>query len=133
MLLYHMLKEEFKIIRKNLGKNQKELSKILNISVKTVESYEQGLRHIPLNIKRILYYIYFKTKISNTKNEVKCWEDKSCPEEVKKNCLAWITSEGFYCWFFTGRSCIREIQLSRNKTRSCFDCNFFIKQRNNFK
>ena len=128
MVLYHMQKEEFKTIRKKLGKTQKELSKVLNISAKTVESYEQGLRNIPLNIQRIIYFIYLRTKLPLTKDFKKCWQVHKCPFKIKKDCLAWLTKEGFYCWFFTGKTCSWKAKLSDNKTKTCFECDFFQDQ-----
>lgn len=123
-----MEKENFKSLRKQLGKTQQEMAQVLNISVKTVESYEQGLRNIPLNIERILYYIFFKTRNPKISTSEKCWKEKNCPKDVRSNCLAWISREGFYCWFFTGKSCMRENQLSPSGNGTCFECSFFKNQ-----
>ena len=55
-----LVEAEVKRALKNLRKTQKELANLLGISKKTVESYEQGLRNIPSNIERILYFLLVK-------------------------------------------------------------------------
>ena len=90
--------EEFVKIRKQLGKTQKEIARLLGISRKTVESYEQGFRNVPVNVERILYYLFFKLNMPGLDDSVLCWEDKTCPPEIRENCVAWIAKEGFFCW-----------------------------------
>ena len=124
-----MQKEKFYQIRKKLNKTQKEMAALLGISKKTVESYEQGLRKIPPNSERILYYLLFKLnmdKLSENGKEL-CWDKKDCPPHLRENCLAWIAKEGFFCWFITGKICPAEKQLSHNSksTGTCFNCSFF--------
>jgi transcriptional regulator with XRE-family HTH domain len=44
--------KEFSQIRHYLGKSQSQLARILCVSPKAIQSYEQGLRHIPIYIER---------------------------------------------------------------------------------
>ncbi|UCH94360.1 MAG: helix-turn-helix transcriptional regulator [Candidatus Aminicenantes bacterium] len=120
-----MQKEKFLRIRKKLNKTQKEMAVLLGISIKTVESYEQGLRNIPANVERIVYYLLFKLNMEKFKEKEPCWDIKKCPLPTRENCVAWIAKEGFFCWFLTGRVCTREKLLSGESTKSCFHCSFF--------
>jgi transcriptional regulator with XRE-family HTH domain len=120
-----MKKEEFKEIRKRIHKTQKDFSVILGVSQKTVESYEQGLRNIPGNIERLLYFLLFKLNKSKFLKKTQCWEFKSCPSDTRKNCIAWLAEEGFYCWFLTGKTCLREQQDPESENGDCFHCAFF--------
>ncbi len=120
-----MIKEEFVKIRKRLGKTQKEISLLLGISHKTVESYEQGFRNVPGNVERILYYLLFKLNMDKLDKEILCWNVKDCPVDIREHCIAWLASEGFFCWFLTGKTCIHEEFLSGGASENCFSCSFF--------
>jgi transcriptional regulator with XRE-family HTH domain len=119
-----MDKDEFAIIRKKLGKTQKEMATLLGISNKTVESYEQGLRNIPVNVERILYLLFFKLNREKLDEKQLCWDKKGCALSTRSNCLAWLAKEGFYCWFITGKVCAYENQSSQHPG-TCFNCSFF--------
>jgi DNA-binding transcriptional regulator YiaG len=43
---------EFQLIRKELLKTQKQMSELLGISLKAVQSFEQGWRSIPPYVER---------------------------------------------------------------------------------
>ena len=120
-----MKKEEFVRLRKNLDKTQRQIALLLGVSHKTVESYEQGFRNIPVNVERIIYYLFFKLNPDRSTGKDLCWGKKECPQDTRENCVAWLAKEGFFCWFITGKSCIREKQLSPGAADNCFSCSFF--------
>ena len=62
-----MYPEEFLKCRKKLQKTQKEMAKLLGISMKAVCSYEQGWREIPLHTERQIFYL-----LSNRRGKEKC-------------------------------------------------------------
>ncbi|MFH0813428.1 MAG: hypothetical protein V2A69_11415 [Pseudomonadota bacterium] len=51
-----MDKQEFSHIRHQLGKSQKQTAQLLGISLKAVQSFEQGWRNIPIHIERLVLY-----------------------------------------------------------------------------
>jgi hypothetical protein len=116
---------EFQTIRSRLKKTQREMARLLGISLKAVESYEQGCRQIPANIERIVYFLLFKLHPRRIKKMEVCWIRKKCPSETRRNCVAWIAGEGFFCWFMTGKSCLRQKKLQGKKMENCFTCDFF--------
>lgn len=120
-----MQKDQFKKIRKKLNKTQKEMAALLGISKKTVESYEQDLRNIPVNIERIVYFLLFKLNIEKFSKMEVCWDKKKCPTNIRENCVAWVAKEGFFCWFITGNVCKGEKSISSKPIGSCFSCTFF--------
>jgi hypothetical protein len=73
--------------------------------LKTVESYEQGWRRVPVNIERILYFLLFKLNEGALRGEEPCWTVTDCPDSKRANCVAYLADEGRFCWFFTGRLC----------------------------
>jgi len=120
-----MDKKEFSKIRKNLKKTQQQVSLLLGVSKKAVESYEQGLRNIPTNIERIMYYLLFKLNMEKLDSDKICWEVTRCPENIRNNCVAWVAGEGFFCWFLTGKTCLGGKLADQKNFKSCFECSFF--------
>ena len=47
-----MNKSELAKIRHLLGKTQKQMAQLLGISIRTIQSFEQGLRKIPVHTER---------------------------------------------------------------------------------
>lgn len=123
-----MHKEDFKKIRNILKKTQKEMAVLLGVSKKAVESYEQGLRNIPSNSERLLYFLLFKLNMNKFGKKELCWQKKKCMPDIRKNCVAWLAREGFFCWFITGRVCEASKLLGDGCCDSCFDCDFFKEQ-----
>ena len=108
-----------------LKRTQREMAMLLGVSLKAVESYEQGWRRIPPNIERILYLLLFKMNKNLFGRRERCWLEIKCPAAIRANCPTWITREGLCCWFITGKMCRAE-KISRSpKAKSCFDCTFF--------
>lgn len=122
-----MQKEDFSKIRKKLDRTQKGMAELLGVSKKTVESYEQGLRNIPVNVERIVYFLLFKLNMDKFNEKELCWENEKCPAHIRENCVAWIAKEGFFCWFITGKVCAGEKLHSPHAKASCFNCSFFRK------
>jgi transcriptional regulator with XRE-family HTH domain len=120
-----MTKTDFKRIRKLLKKTQKEMAELLSVSKKAIESYEQGLRNIPPNIQRIVYFLLFKLNTHKLGRKKNCWQVKRCTPEIRSNCVAWIAREGYFCWFITGKVCAVEKNNPESCCESCFDCSFF--------
>ena len=49
--------QEFKRLRKKLGKNQRQMAELLAVSFKAVQSYEQGWRTVPPAVARQVYFL----------------------------------------------------------------------------
>jgi hypothetical protein len=123
-----MTQREFADFRVRLKRTQREMAELLGVSLKAVESYEQGWRRIPANIERILYFLLFKMNQKLFGRRDRCWLEKKCPAAVRANCPAWMAREGLYCWFLTGKMC-RAVKNERPaRGMSCFDCTFFKKR-----
>ena len=107
-----------------LGKSQRDLARLLGISLKAVESYEQGWRNVPSNIERMLYFLLFKLNEKSFAQESPCWSTKSCSDASRKECVAYVTGEGHFCWFFTGGLCA-SAKASGIGERYCYTCKVF--------
>lgn len=113
---------EFARLRASLGKSQRELAELLGLSLKAVESYEQGWRNVPAHVERLLYFLLFKLNEDDIAAEDPCWESKACPEAARSKCVAFVAKEGRFCWFFTGRLCAKP-----GAGGGCYTCDVFTK------
>ncbi len=118
-----MIKEEFSIARKKLGKTQKQLAELLGMSLKTIHSYEQGWRTIPAHIERQIFFLLINQR--GRKNSLTpCWEKKKC--DVKETCPAWEFQSGHLCWFICGTKCDCTHDISqKEKIEICKQCDIF--------
>jgi transcriptional regulator with XRE-family HTH domain len=113
----------FAHLRSSLGKSQRELAELLGISLKAVESYEQGWRNVPAHVERILYFLLFKLNEDEIGAEEPCWKSKDCPEDLRSKCVAYVAKEGSFCWFFTGRLCA----AAGDTEGGCYACAVFTR------
>jgi DNA-binding XRE family transcriptional regulator len=120
-----VVKEEFSEIRQQLGKTQKEMAQLLGTSAKSIESFEQGWREIPLHIERQLLFLLASIDSQNSKNSP-CWVIQKCPIKTRRSCPAWEFQVGHICWFINGTICHGEVQESwKKKMKICRQCNVF--------
>ena len=119
-----MDKEEFKKIRHTLGKTQVQMGRLLGVSVKAVQSFEQGWRNIPIHVERqLLFLLYLQL---NLKTQKPCWIQKDCPEGNRSQCPTWQFKAKNLCWFINGTFCDGELHESwQEKISVCRKCDVF--------
>jgi len=117
-----MNSKEFSQIRKLFGKIQKQLAEQLCISLKAIQSYEQGWRSIPsYHEQQILFLLSLKN--SSNGNENSCWELTDCPDKWKENCMAWELRSRHFCWLINGTFCQgKENTNWEEKIKICREC-----------
>lgn len=116
-----MDREQFTKARAKLGKTQKALAELLGVSLKAVQSYEQGWRTVPIHVERQLFFLLVSQRGSSTKKRKDCWTLKKCGH--KKECPAWEFQAGNLCWFLSGTLC--ECAADKNwkeKMQVCREC-----------
>lgn len=101
------------------------MAELLGISLRSVQSFEQGWRKIPTNIERQILYL---VSMKDTREEPlkPCWEVEDCPLEKRNQCPAWEFNTGHVCWFINGTIC--QGKSHRNwdeKMKFCRECAVF--------
>ena len=120
-----MDRKEFKYFRKKLEKTQKQMAELLGISLKSVCSYEQGSRSVPVHVERQLFFLVSRLALKNKRNKI-CWKTINCSEELRENCPAWEFQVGDLCWFINGTICKGEPQKNwHEKMKICRQCEVF--------
>ena len=117
-----MDKEIFAKARAKLNKTQKELAALLGVSLKAVQSYEQGWRSVPLHVERQIYFLLVNQRSKAVTGKRKdCWKEKKC--SYKKECPAWEFQAGHLCWFLSGTQCECAAEKDWNdKMEICRNC-----------
>ena len=111
--------------RRRLGKTQAQMAGILGISLKAVQSFEQGWRNIPQHVERQLLFLSC-LEAAEGADPRPCWEVRPCPPETKERCIAWQVKGGRFCWFVTGTLCEGVDQGSwEQKIQACRQCEVF--------
>lgn len=119
-----MDKKEFSEIRRRLGKSQRQMAQLLAVSLKAVQSFEQGWRNIPTHVERQVLFLLAQRN-SPKKGKV-CWAIQACPKEVKEKCPAWEFQSGHLCWFINGTICQGEVHENwESKMKMCRKCKVF--------
>ena len=120
-----MNNKEFISVRINLKKTQKEMAELLGLSLRSIQSFEQGWRNIPDDIERqVLYALVMKN--SKESSFRPCWELQDCPPEKRENCPAWEFRSGHMCWFINGTICQGKVHRHFGKKMEfCRECRVF--------
>lgn len=120
-----MTSVEFTTIRHRLGKTQAQMACLLGVSLKAVQSFEQGWRKVPMQTERQALFLLVQ-KITNAEKRRPCWEIRQCSPANKRNCPAWEFSLGHLCWFVNGTLCRGEPQRNwQEKMKICRQCEAF--------
>ena len=116
-----MTRDQFFAARKKLAKTQKTLAELLGVSLKAVQSYEQGWRSVPLHVERHIYFLLVNQRKKVSAKRKDCWSRKKC--ENKKICPAWEFQAGHLCWFLSGTKCEYTVdKIWKNKMEICRNC-----------
>ena len=120
-----MGKKEFSMARQYLGKTQTQMAQLLGVSLKAIQSFEQGWRDIPVHVERQVLFLLVQKKSPRKKNRP-CWVIRKCPVEIRQNCPAWEFQVGHLCWFINGTICQGQVQERwEKKMKICRQCKVF--------
>lgn len=124
--------QEFFSFRQKLQKTQRQIAEILGISIKAVQSFEQGWRKVPVHIERQMMFL-LAMKRGRAKDARPCWDIQNCSLQTRQACPAWEFNVGYLCWFINGTICRGKPQDSwSNKMKVCRKCRVFTKNLNTF-
>jgi DNA-binding XRE family transcriptional regulator len=104
-----MDRKEFSQIRNHIGRTQTQMAQLLGISLKAIQSFEQGWRNIPVHIERQVILL-LTVKRSHNKRKAPGWVIRKCPMEIGGICPAWEFQSGQLCRFINGTVCLGEVQ-----------------------
>jgi len=116
---------QFANIRSYIGKTQVQLAELLDVHIKTVQSYEKGPRNIPSKVERLML-IFLITRNPLDKRTPPCWKIKNCPNEWRDECTVWELQASSFCWFINGTCCEGKSRASwEDKMKICSECTVY--------
>ena len=120
-----MNKKQFAQIRHHLEKTQLQMAQLLGVSLKAIESFEQGWRKIPVHAERQALLLLALKESSFKKNRA-CWSVKKCSKATRQNCPASEFNAGQMCWLINGTICQGKVQKNWHKKMDlCNKCEVF--------
>jgi hypothetical protein len=120
-----MDRAEFARSRRYLEKSQAQLARVLGVSHKAVQSFEQGWRPVPVHVERQLLFL-LGLKRGSVVVQKPCWEQRDCAADVREKCVVWELRAGQLCWFISGTVCEGVVQDGwREKMQLCRRCEVF--------
>lgn len=121
-----MDRQDFLLVRKKLGKTQKQMAELLGSSTKAIQGYEQGWRSVPPHVERQVFFLLSRQQQKNSPSPLPCWKIKECPPERREECPAWEFQLGDLCWFINGTICECKAQKNwKEKMLICRECEVF--------
>jgi transcriptional regulator with XRE-family HTH domain len=97
--------DDLRSVRKALSKSQAELARLLGMSKRAVQSYEQGWRPLPAYVQKLAgLFLYLKWRAQNIE-PAPCWKVRDCPPAVRDACPAHEYHAGGLCWLVTDEQC----------------------------
>ncbi|MDO8588018.1 MAG: helix-turn-helix transcriptional regulator [Armatimonadota bacterium] len=116
---------DVKTIRAELGLSQSALAALAGVSMRAIQSYEQGWRQPSEMVERQLLLLLVAHRNGDQLARARCWEAKECPPGVRDHCIAYLTRQGHLCWFLTGTMCqVGKLQRWDQKLQMCLACSF---------
>ena len=110
-------------IREALGKSQSEIATLLGVSVRAVQSYEQGWRPVPSHVQKTAALLLFLHARSQGHRASPCWKVRACDADARAMCPAYELRAGDICWLVNGTICRGKRQKSWHaKIAKCQAC-----------
>jgi transcriptional regulator with XRE-family HTH domain len=88
-------------IREALAKSQREMADLLGISVRAVQSYEQGWRALPSSVQKLAVLLLLLRQREEKPALPSCWEITECDPEKTASCYSRSCGKGQLCWLVT--------------------------------
>lgn len=110
-----------KTIRGIMGRTQVEVASALGVSVKAIQSYEQGWRNVPVRVMiqlLVLLALYRK----HTMDDVPCWEIRKCSPAQRESCTSFTVGRGQFCWFVGSKDCRPKGVENSGPVLHCMEC-----------
>ena len=92
-------------LRKELGHSQSKMAKLLGVSTKAVQSYEQGWRHTPTHVEQQVLWLAILRGHPDLRKLPRCWSLNKCSLAVRRRCPSSKLKLPGFCWFITGTLC----------------------------
>ena len=117
---------DLKAVRKRMGLSQSEFADLIGVSLRTVQSCEQGWRNPSPSVEKAALLLLMAERHGVDFSGHTCWDSVQCSMGEREACLVYQTRQGHLCWLLSGHIC-KGIRLHSwdDKKRLCAECDFF--------
>ena len=110
-------------VRNVLGKSQSELASLTGISLRAIQSYEQGWRPTPPHVQKLVGLLRFFEWRKDAGEPPPCWQIMGWDADLRETCPSYQLDAGSFCWLVTGNACKgRDMGTWENKLAHCMEC-----------
>ena len=113
---------DLKYIRRVLGLNQTELAQLLNISLRAVQSYEQGWRPTPIHVQQLNGLLLYMNWRKSGGKATPCWRIRKCTRGERAVCAVSRVGAEEICWLIGGAKCDENGAANGNRLARCAKC-----------
>lgn len=96
---------DIKSIRDVLGKSQNEMAELLGVSLRAIQSYEQGWRPTPSYVQQAAALSLYLNWRKDGHRSAPCWKRRRCSADSRRTCRAYSLKTGDLCWLLMGTTC----------------------------
>ena len=115
-----------RMLRMELNHSRREMGALLGVSKKTMQSYEQGWRHVPPHVEQMLILQWIVHRWKDLRKIPTCYKLTKCPPDIRARCPVSHIRPGGFCWLIAGTTCHdRKMAGWREKREQCLACNVF--------
>ena len=112
-------------VREELDLSQSRLADCVGVSVRTIQSCEQGWRTPSVALEKSLLLLLIASRSGSQLAERVCWEAGGTEPGVCDSCLVRRSGQGHLCWLFSGNLCQgKRLRSWSEKKTVCGECGF---------
>jgi len=108
-----------------LGLIQSAFARLLGVSPRAVQSWEQGGRSPTAAAERSMLLLLLAHRNGARLAELVCWDHTQCLRERREECIVHRCRQGHLSWFMTGNACQgKDVRTWRGRKPACGNCGF---------
>jgi DNA-binding XRE family transcriptional regulator len=100
-------------VRDTLRVTQAEMARMLRVSTRAVQSYEQAWREVPDSMAVQLLTLLAIWRMKTDAEHPPCWEQTGCLPDTRSACPSFRATGGRFCWLAFGSRLGREHRVDQ--------------------
>lgn len=112
-------------VRDELSLSQAQLADLVGVSIRTVQSCEQGWRRPGVALEKSLLLLLMAFRNGTEFGAHVCWQTAEREPGVCERCIVRWCSQAHLCWLFSGNMCQgKRLRSWAEKKAVCGECRF---------
>jgi len=90
-------------IRERLDKSQQQMAGLLGVSLRALQSYEQGWRRVPPHVIKQAWLLLLLKRRTEPGGVQPCWVVRGCDQASREACPVHELGAGDLCWLLSAQ------------------------------